>query len=106
MPVLGTGPRANHHGDRQGTEIDKVVGLELGADNYVTKPYSYAARGPDARGAAPSRRSRGGPRGDARGGPGAGGLRRHVVFVRGAPVQLPLKEFELLQVLLRTPAGC
>ena len=84
-------------------EIDKVVGLELGADDYVTKPYS--ARELVARIRAVLRR-----RGEAETGPAeavlaAGPVRmdveRHVVAVDGQPVALPLKEFELLQVLLR-----
>ena len=85
------------------SEIDKVVGLELGADDYVTKPYS--ARELVARIRAVLRR-----RGDAEpaGGDGvlaAGPVRmdveRHVVAVDGRPVALPLKEFDLLELLLR-----
>ena len=58
------------------SEIDKVVGLELGADDYVTKPYSLArAGGPGARGAAPRGRARGAGAGDRRGRPGADGRR-------------------------------
>jgi two-component system, OmpR family, response regulator RegX3 len=85
------------------SEIDKVVGLELGADDYVTKPFS--SRELVARIRAVLRR-----RGDAGEEPdsailAAGPVRmdvdRHVVAVRGAQVQLPLKEFELLEVLLR-----
>jgi two-component system response regulator RegX3 len=83
-------------------EIDKVVGLELGADDYVTKPYS--ARELVARIRAVLRR-----RGDADPEPGgvleAGVVRmdveRHVVAVDGEPVALPLKEFDLLEFLLR-----
>ncbi|GLV52198.1 DNA-binding response regulator [Thermobispora bispora] len=84
------------------SEIDKVVGLELGADDYVTKPFS--SRELVARIRAVLRR-----RGDAEEPPSsvlaAGPVRmdvdRHVVTVRGEKVQLPLKEFELLEVLLR-----
>jgi len=84
------------------SEIDKVVGLELGADDYVTKPFS--SRELVARMRAVLRR-----RGDVEEAPDAtlesGPVRmdveRHVVSVRGDQVQLPLKEFELLQVLLR-----
>ena len=84
------------------SEIDKVVGLELGADDYVTKPFS--SRELVARMRAVLRR-----RGDVEEGPTpmleAGPVRmdvdRHVVTVRGDQVQLPLKEFELLEVLLR-----
>jgi len=84
------------------SEVDKVVGLELGADDYVTKPFS--SRELIARIRAVLRR-----RGDADGGAAstleAGPVRmdvdRHVVAVNGATVQLPLKEFELLEYLLR-----
>ncbi len=85
------------------SEIDKVVGLELGADDYVTKPYS--ARELIARVRAVLRR--GGEANDD-GAPGvltAGPVRmdveRHVVSVNGASVALPLKEFDLLEYLLR-----
>ncbi|CAL9516572.1 Sensory transduction protein regX3 [Nocardiopsis dassonvillei] len=87
------------------SEIDKVVGLELGADDYVTKPFS--SRELVARIRAVLRR-RGGETVDEPGLPTAleaGPVRmdvdRHVVTVRGENVQLPLKEFELLEVLLR-----
>jgi two-component system response regulator RegX3 len=84
------------------SEIDKVVGLELGADDYVTKPFS--SRELVARIRAVLRR-----RGDTEepvtsvmeSGPVRMDVDRHVVTVRNAQVQLPLKEFELLEVLLR-----
>ena len=87
------------------SEIDKVVGLELGADDYVTKPYS--ARELIARVRAVLRR--GGEIGaETDGQPGvleAGPVRmdveRHVVSVSGTDVALPLKEFDLLEYLLR-----
>ncbi len=86
------------------SEIDKVVGLELGADDYVTKPYS--ARELIARVRAVLRR--GGDPGEADGAAGvlaAGPVRmdveRHVVTVDGVDVALPLKEFDLLEYLLR-----
>jgi two-component system response regulator RegX3 len=83
-------------------EIDKVVGLELGADDYVTKPYS--ARELVARIRAVLRR-RGEPEAAADGALEAGPVRmdvdRHVVAVDGRPVALPLKEFDLLEYLLR-----
>ncbi|GEL16996.1 response regulator transcription factor [Pseudonocardia asaccharolytica] len=87
------------------SEIDKVVGLELGADDYVTKPYS--ARELIARVRAVLRRGGdGGPEVD--GLPGvleAGSVRmdveRHVVCVNGEEISLPLKEFDLLEYLLR-----
>ena len=84
------------------SEVDKVVGLELGADDYVTKPYS--ARELVARIRAVLRR-----RGDVEApadsaleaGPVRMDVERHVVSVDGEPVALPLKEFELLEILLR-----
>jgi two-component system response regulator RegX3 len=86
------------------SEIDKVVGLELGADDYVTKPYS--ARELIARVRAVLRR--GGDAGETEGAAGvlaAGPVRmdveRHVVSVDGVDVALPLKEFDLLEYLLR-----
>jgi two-component system response regulator RegX3 len=83
-------------------EIDKVVGLELGADDYVTKPFS--SRELVARMRAVLRR-RGEPEDTPESALESGPVRmdvdRHVVTVRGGSVQLPLKEFELLQVLLR-----
>jgi two-component system, OmpR family, response regulator RegX3 len=86
------------------SEIDKVVGLELGADDYVTKPYS--ARELIARIRAVLRRGGDVPEGE--GSPGvleAGPVRmdveRHVVSVGGSEVPLPLKEFDLLEYLLR-----
>ena len=85
-------------------EIDKVVGLELGADDYVTKPYS--ARELVARIRAVLRR-----RGDAAETPPSVGIleagpvrmdvERHVVAVDGETVALPLKEFDLLEYLMR-----
>ncbi len=86
------------------SEIDKVVGLELGADDYVTKPYS--ARELIARIRAVLRR--GGETDDS--GPTDGVLEvgpvwmdveRHVVSVTGARITLPLKEFDLLEYLMR-----
>ncbi|MFC0006898.1 response regulator transcription factor [Micromonospora siamensis] len=85
------------------SEIDKVVGLEIGADDYVTKPYS--PRELVARIRAVLRRQTaeaaesGAPTLAA--GPVRMDIERHVVTVEGAPVQLPLKEFELLELLLR-----
>lgn len=85
------------------SEIDKVVGLEIGADDYVTKPYS--PRELVARIRAVLRR-RAGEQMDTAGsvltaGPVRMDVERHVVTVDGEPVQLPLKEFELLELLLR-----
>ncbi|WP_448641229.1 winged helix-turn-helix domain-containing protein [Geodermatophilus sp. URMC 63] len=84
------------------SEVDKVVGLELGADDYVTKPYS--ARELVARIRAVLRR-RGDVEAPADGALEAGPVRmdveRHVVAVDGEAVALPLKEFDLLELLLR-----
>ncbi|HEY9557082.1 MAG TPA: response regulator transcription factor [Acidimicrobiales bacterium] len=88
----------------KGSEIDTVVGLEVGADDYVTKPYRLRELVARMR-AVLRRRSA-----DA----GAGALgsealevgdvaldpERHEVVIRGDSVQLPLKEFELLEILL------
>ena len=84
------------------SEVDKVVGLELGADDYVTKPFSsrelvariraVLRRGTDATELAPAVLEAGPVRMD---------VERHVVSVDGEAVRLPLKEFELLEFLLR-----
>ncbi|MDN5920713.1 MAG: response regulator transcription factor [Pseudonocardia sp.] len=86
------------------SEIDKVVGLELGADDYVTKPYS--ARELIARVRAVLRRGEGaaeveGGTGILAAGPVRMDVERHVVSVGGGDVALPLKEFDLLEYLLR-----
>jgi len=86
------------------SEIDKVVGLELGADDYVTKPYS--ARELIARVRAVLRRGSEPVEADPLPGVLAAGpvrmdVERHVVSVNGADVALPLKEFDLLEYLLR-----
>jgi len=82
-------------------EVDKVVGLELGADDYVTKPFSHRElvariravlrRGQDAE-LIPEVVEVSGVRMD---------VERHVVSVDGERVRLALKEFELLEMLLR-----
>jgi two-component system response regulator RegX3 len=83
-------------------EIDKVVGLELGADDYVTKPFS--SRELVARIRAVLRR-RGEPEEllppTLEAGPVRMDVERHVVSIDGRSVSLPLKEFELLEILLR-----
>jgi len=86
------------------SEIDKVVGLELGADDYVTKPYS--SRELVARIKAVLRR--GSAESSDTGGNGVheiAGVRidveRHQVSVNGVNISLPLKEFELLEFLIR-----
>ena len=83
------------------SEIDKVVGLELGADDYVTKPYSsrelvarvraVLRRGSEPDDLVPATVEAGPVRMD---------VERHVVTVDGEKVALPLKEFELLEILL------
>ena len=84
------------------SEIDKVVGLEIGADDYVTKPYSsrellarvraVLRRGQESEDLSPATLEAGPVRMD---------VDRHVVTVSGEHVALPLKEFELLELLLR-----
>jgi two-component system, OmpR family, response regulator RegX3 len=84
------------------SEVDKVVGLELGADDYVTKPFSSRElvariRAVLRRGAEPE---------DlmlnvVEAGPVRMDVERHVVTVDGQAVPLPLKEFDLLELLLR-----
>ena len=84
------------------SEIDKVVGLELGADDYVTKPYS--ARELLARIKAVMRRLAEPEEllvTTLESGPVRMDVERHVVTVDGRSVSLPLKEFELLEFLLR-----
>ncbi|ALJ19634.1 response regulator transcription factor [Microbacterium sp. No. 7] len=85
------------------SEVDIVVGLELGADDYVTKPYS--SRELLARMRAVLRRS---DAADAEiedrvlvGGRVELDIDRHTVAVDGAPISMPLKEFELLEFLMR-----
>jgi len=100
------------------SEVDKVVGLELGADDYVTKPYSFrellariravlrrrsAAPAPASAGSVPPRTVQDADAGDdvLRAGGVVMDVDRHEVTVRGEPVSFPLKEFELLELLLR-----
>ena len=83
-------------------EVDKVVGLELGADDYITKPFS--SRELLARVRAVLRRH-----GDVddllpsviEEGPIRIDVDRHIVTVRGMQVPMPLKEFDLLEFLVR-----
>ena len=86
------------------SEIDKVVGLELGADDYVTKPYSSREliariRAVLRRNTEPTERS------DANSlftaGPVTLDTERHLVTIQGHVTSFPLKEFELLEYLLR-----
>jgi two-component system response regulator RegX3 len=87
------------------SEIDAVVGLEIGADDYVTKPFRL--RELVARVRAALRRQSGGEEDDQTDpdevleiGDVRLDVARHEASVRGEPVSLPLKEFELLELLL------
>ncbi|HEY4558246.1 MAG TPA: response regulator transcription factor [Enteractinococcus sp.] len=83
-------------------EVDKVVGLELGADDYVTKPYS--ARELIARIRAVMRRNAEPDElipDTVSAGPVRMDVERHVVSVDGKEITMPLKEFDLLEMLLR-----
>ncbi len=83
-------------------EVDKVVGLELGADDYVTKPFSsrellarvraVLRRHGDSEELLPPTIEAGSVRID---------IERHVVSVRGENITMPLKEFDLLEFLVR-----
>ena len=84
----------------RGDETDRIVGLELGADDYVVKPYSVRELSARIRAISRRRRSE----------PDAGGAtrvrvdrNRHEVFVDDVLVALTLKEFELLAVLAEDP---
>jgi two-component system response regulator RegX3 len=88
----------------KGSEIDTVVGLEVGADDYVTKPYRLrelvariraVLRRTPADGAPSVLSGEATEVGDVALDPD-----RHEVTIRGEPVSLPLKEFELLGILL------
>ena len=82
-------------------EVDKVVGLELGADDYITKPYlprelvarirAVLRRGQEVDLAPPTLEA----------GPVRMDVERHIVTVDGVDARLPLKEFELLEMFLR-----
>ncbi len=84
-------------------EVDKVVGLELGADDYVTKPYSprelvARIRAVLRRGSEPDLSPA-----TLEAGPVRMDVERHVVTVAGQDISLPLKEFDLLEMFLRNP---
>ena len=89
----------------KGGEIDTVVGLEVGADDYVTKPYRLRELVARMRAVLRRRAAETSTTALADGealtvGDVALDPERHEVVIRGATVQLPLKEFELLEILL------
>ena len=83
------------------SEVDKIVGLEIGADDYVTKPYSY--RELVARVHAVLRRTREEEPAEPvlEAGRVSMDVERHEVRVDGEPIAMPLREFELLELFLR-----
>ncbi len=84
-------------------DIDAVVGLEVGADDYVTKPYRFRELVARMR-AASGRPYDDRPSDVSEGVLTVGDVRldpdRHETTIRGEPVEMPLKEFELLRLLL------
>lgn len=83
------------------SEVDKVVGLELGADDYVTKPYSSRELIARIRAVMRRRQEPEQSTGALAVGPVRMDVERHIVLVNNLPVSLPLKEFELLEFLMR-----
>ena len=85
------------------SEADKVTGLELGADDYVTKPFSMRELVSRVRANLRRTRAPAEPAGDdvLSGGPIRMDIARHDVEVRGEPATFPPKEFELLETFLR-----
>jgi len=84
------------------SEVDKVVGLELGADDYVTKPFSHRElvariRAVMRRGGEPDELLSA----TLEAGPVRMDVERHTVTAHGEQISLPLKEFDLLELLLR-----
>ena len=88
----------------RGDEVDKVLGLELGADDYITKPFSIREFMSRVRALLRRAKLASGPRNDVI---EADGLRidsaKRAVDVRGEPVQLTYLEFELLRTLASSP---
>jgi len=85
------------------SEADKVTGLELGADDYVTKPFSVRELISRVRAHLRRANMQGERAADEplRGGPVEMDVERHEVLVKGSSVSFPPKEFELLEVFLR-----
>jgi two-component system response regulator RegX3 len=84
------------------TEVDKVVGLELGADDYVTKPYSKAELVARIRAVLRRQGDVSNPQeGVITAGPVRIDVERHQVNINNELISLPLKEFELLEFLVR-----
>ena len=84
------------------TEVDKVVGLELGADDYVTKPYSKAELIARIRAVLRRQGDVSNPQeGVITAGPVRIDVERHQVNINNELISLPLKEFELLEFLVR-----
>lgn len=84
--------------------IDRIIGLEIGADDYLPKPYSY--RELLARVKAVLRRTDSGPdwvEDELSIGPVSMDLSKHQVTVNGKEVSMPLREYELLELLMRNP---
>ena len=84
------------------TEVDKVVGLELGADDYVTKPYSKAELVARIKAVLRRQGDVSNPQeGVITAGPVRIDVERHQVNINNELISLPLKEFELLEFLVR-----
>ena len=83
------------------SEVDIVVGLELGADDYVTKPYSTRELIARVRAVLRRQLDVGDVQNVLQVGPVRMDVERHMVSVRGAEVPMPLKEFDLLELLMR-----
>ena len=87
-------------------EVDKVVGLEVGADDYVTKPFSVRELLGRVRAQLRRRaldRSDGSEGTTIESGPVSIDLARHLVTVRGEPVNLTRSEFQVLRLLVENP---
>src|SRR5688500_6372467 len=87
-------------------EVDKVVGLEVGADDYVTKPFSVRELLGRVRAQLRRReldRSTGGEGTAIAEGPVSIDLARHLVTVRGEPINLTRSEFQVLRLLAENP---